>query len=88
MVTSSEIARKSTSTRMPISSASNSALLDVRHHPRALVELDDGRHVRHPIGERRQVVLPHDRERVHLSLPGRFLPRDVGLQHFGQNGRG
>src|SRR4051812_21263557 len=51
--------------------------LDVGHHPRAFFELHNGGDVRHPLVERRQVVLHDDRIRVEGCPPRRLLPLDV-----------
>ena len=50
---------------------------DARHHPGTFVEIDDGRGVRHLVGERREVVGVHDRPGVERRFAGRFLPGHV-----------
>src|SRR5215471_151300 len=54
------------------------AVDDVGHHARALFQIDDGRHVRNPLTERREVVAAHDRPGVERRPPARFGPLDVG----------
>ena len=53
------------------------AALDVRHHARALFEVDDGRDVRHTLAERRQIVPADDRVRVQRRPAAGLLPLDV-----------
>ena len=69
IVISSSSGLKSTVTGMPIAQLVVRRALDVGHHPRAFVELDDGRDVRHPLVERRQVVL-HARSNTCRAFPG------------------
>src|SRR3954451_4906319 len=53
------------------------AVDDVRHHARALGEIDDGGDVRHSLAERWEVVPVHHRPRVERRLPTRLEPLDV-----------
>ena len=47
----------------------------VGHHPGPLGQVDHGGHVGHPLVERRQVVLVHDRPGVEGGVPAGLLPR-------------